>query len=90
MPLPSNSRDKKTLKVDGLSPSATITDIVTFFRNYGIEYECVRMQCYDDGTPNGKAFVTFPSERIASAALHDMNRRLLKSSYVDLSLVHAN
>ena len=85
---PSSSRERKTLRVEGLSSSATITDIVGFFRNYGVEYEFVRIQCYDDGTPNGRAFVTFPSERIALAALHDMNKRLLKNTYVDLSLVN--
>lgn len=83
-----SSREKKTLRLQGLSPSTGISDIVTFFRNYGVEYESVRIQCYDDGTPNGRAFVTFASERIASAALHDMNRRLLKNSYVELAPVN--
>lgn len=83
-----SSREKKTLRLQGLSPSTGISDIVTFFRNYGVEYEGVRLQCHDDGSPNGRAFVTFPSERIASAALHDMNRRLLKNSYVEISPVN--
>ena len=82
----SGTRDNKnkTLRMSGMSLTTGISDVVLFFKNYGIQYEDVRIQCYDDGTPNGKAFVTFPSERIASAALHDMNRRLLKGNYVEL------
>ena len=83
----SSGREKKTVRMHGLPPTATISDIVSFFKNYGVEYESVRVQCFDDGTPNGKAFVTFPSERIAHAALHDMNRRLLKNNYIELSPV---
>ena len=74
----------KTLRMHGIHPSARISDIVSFFRNYGIEYEDVRIQCHDDGTPNGRAFVNFPSERIMSAAFHDMNRRMLKNAYIEL------
>jgi heterogeneous nuclear ribonucleoprotein F/H len=77
----------KTLRVEGMSSSTGISDVVAFFKNYGVEYENVRIQCYDDGTPNGKAFVTFPSERIASAAYHDMNQRPLKNTYIELFLV---
>lgn len=85
-PPTTSSRDSKnkTLRISGMSSSTNISDVVIFFKNYGVEYENVRIQCYDDGTPNGKAFVTFPSERIASAALHDMSQRPLKGNYIEL------
>ena len=78
------SNERRTLRIQGVPSSAKISDIVTFFRNYGVEFEDVRIQCHDDGTPNGRAFVTFPSERISSAAYHDMNRRMLKNAYIEL------
>ena len=80
-----SSNESKTLRMQGIHPSARVSDIVSFFKNYGIEYDGVRIQCHDDGTPNGRAFVTFPSERLMSAAYHDMNRRLMKNSYIELS-----
>ena len=82
-----SSTKERTLRVAGMSPSTTISDIVAFFKNYGVEYESVRVQCFEDGSPNGKAFVTFPSERLASAALHDLNRRSLKGDFVELQSV---
>lgn len=80
----SSTSEGRTLKMHGIPSSTRISDIVSFFKNYGVEYEDVRIQCHDDGTPNGRAFVTFPSERLSSAAYHDMNRRMIKSAYIEL------
>lgn len=79
-----NGGEGKTLRMHGIPTSTRISDIVSFFKNYGVEYEDVRIQCHEDGSPNGRAFVTFPSERISSAAYHDMNRRMMKSAYIEL------
>ena len=80
----SSGNEGRTLRMHGIPTSARISDIVSFFKNYGVEYEDVRIQCHDDGIPNGRAFVTFPSERISSAAYHDMNRRMMKNTYIEL------
>lgn len=80
----SGTKERRTLRMEGVSPSTGVSDVVSFFKNYGIQFENVRIQCHDDGTPNGKAFVTFPSEHIASAAFHDMNHRQLKNGYIEL------
>ncbi len=74
----------RTLRMHGIPPSARTSDIVSFFKNYGVEYEDIRVQCHDDGVPNGRAFITFPSERLSSAAYHDLNRRMMKNAYIEL------
>lgn len=74
----------KTLKMQGIPVGANPSDVVAFFKNYGIQFEDVRMQCHEDGSPNGKAFVTFPSERISQAAFHDMSGRMIRGIPIEL------
>ena len=81
---PQSPPTTKTLKMQGIPMGANPSDVVAFFKNYGVQFEDVRMQCHEDGTPNGKAFVTFPSERISQAAFHDMNGRMIRGFPVEL------
>ena len=85
--LESLSRDRKVVRMEGLPYNITIQDILAFFRGYNLEYECVRIQCRDDGSPSGKAFVTFPSEKVALMAIHGMNNKYLSGRMVELFLV---
>lgn len=85
--LESLSRDRKVVRMEGLPYNITIQDILAFFRGYNLEYECVRIQCRDDGSPSGKAFVTFPSEKVALMAVHGMNNKYLSGRMVELFLV---
>ena len=73
--------------MEGLPYNITIQDILDFFRGYNLEYECVRIQCRDDGSPSGKAFVTFASEKVALMAIHGMNNKYLSGRMVELFLV---
>jgi len=81
------TRERKVVRMEGLPYTISIQDILTFFRMYGLEYECVRIQCRDDGSPSGKAFVTFPSEKAALLAIHEMNNKYLGGRMVELFLV---
>ena len=80
-------RERKVIRMEGLPYTVSIQDILTFFRMYGLEYECVRIQCRDDGSPSGKAFVTFPSDKAALLAIHEMNNKYLGGRMVELFLV---
>lgn len=79
--------ERKIVRLEGLPYDSTLHDIVDFFRGYGVSIEHVRIQCRDDGSPSGKAFVTFPSEKFAQGAIQELNRRYIRGRYVELFLV---
>lgn len=79
--------ERKIVRLEGLPYDATLHDIVDFFRGYNVNIEHVRIQCRDDGSPSGKAFVTLPNEKFAQGALQDLNRRYIRGRYVELFLV---
>lgn len=83
----SDAHDRRVVRMEGLMYDVGIQDIMQFFRGYSVDYEHVRIQCRDDGSPSGKAFVTFPNEKMARIAVQDLNRRYLQGRYVDLILV---
>ena len=73
--------------MEGLPYEATIGDILDFFRNYNLTYENVRIQCRDDGSPSGKAFVTFLDADTAKLAARQLNKGYIGGRYVELKLV---
>ena len=80
-------QERKVLRVHGLSDSASAADVMAFFRDYGVQYEDVRLQCHDNGRPNGKGFVTFPTERLAQTAYRTLNRQYIRGNSVELFIV---
>ena len=84
---PSDGPDRKVVRMEGLTYDVNIQDVVHFFRGYSLDFEHVRIQCRDDGSPSGKAFVTFPNEKMARLAVQDLHRRYLQGRYVELFLV---
>lgn len=79
--------ERKIVRLEGLPYDATLHDIVDFFRGYNVNLEHVRIQCRDDGSPSGKAFVTLPNEKFAQSAVQELNKRYIRGRYVELFLV---
>lgn len=84
---PVSQVERKIIRMEGLPYDATLHDIVDFFRGFNVNLEHVRIQCRDDGSPSGKAFVTMPSEKFAQAAVRDLNKKYVRGRYVELFLV---
>ncbi len=80
-------REQNMIRMEGLPYNVTVQDIVAFFRGFHLDFEHVRIQCRDDGSPSGKAFVVFASERHARAAILDYNRRYIGGRFVELFLI---
>lgn len=83
----SSSPERRVLRVQGLPGSASAADVMAFFRDFSVQYEDVRLQCHEDGTPNGRAFVTFPTQRLAESAYHNLNRQYIRGHPVELLIV---
>ena len=83
------SDKRRVVRMEGLPYNVTVSDIMGFFQGYGynVTYESVRIQCRDDGSPSGKAFVAFPNGRMASVVAQDCNRKYIGGRFVDLVLV---
>jgi hypothetical protein len=79
--------ERRVVRVEGLPYHVTIPQILEFFHGYDVGYDAVRIQCRDDGSPSGKAFITFPSERHALLASQQLNKRYIGDRYVELYLV---
>ena len=86
-PEPGYGRERKSVRMEGLAYDASVGHILQFFTGYNLAYESVRIQCRDDGSPSGKAFVTFPSEKTARSAVYELNKKYLGGRYVELILV---
>lgn len=84
---PTSLVERKIVRLEGLPYDATLHDIVDFFRGFNVNLEHVRIQCRDDGSPSGKAFVTFHNEKYAQTAVRDMNRKYVRGRMVELFLV---
>lgn len=84
---PSPRVERKILRMEGLPYDTGLQDIVEFFHGYSVNIDNVRIQCRDDGSPSGKAFVTLPNEKIAMAAMQELNKRYIRGRYVDLFTV---
>lgn len=80
-------QERRLVRMEGLPYNVTVQDIFAFFRGFQLDFEHVRIQCRDDGSPSGKAFVVFPSEKHAHAAILECNRRYIGGRYVELFLV---
>lgn len=87
MGLPASQVERKIVRLEGLPYDATLHDIVDFFRGFNVNIEHVRIQCRDDGSPSGKAFVTLPNEKFAHAAVRDLNKKYVRGRFVELFLV---
>lgn len=91
LPLPgvddSLSRERRVVRMEGLPYNVTISEILAFFRGYTLDYENVRIQCREDGSQSGKAFITFPSEKHARVAVSDHNKRYIGGRFIELFLV---
>lgn len=79
--------ERKVVRIEGLPYHVTVPQILEFFHGYELTYDHVRIQCRDDGSPSGKAFITFPSERHARMATQQLNKRYIGDRYVELFLV---
>lgn len=79
--------ERKVVRVEGLPYHVTVPQILEFFHGYELSYDNVRIQCRDDGSPSGKAFITFPSERHARLSTQHLNKRYIGDRYVELFLV---
>ena len=76
--------ERKIVRMEGLPYETSLQEIVDFFRGYNINIEHVRIQCRDDGSPSGKAFVTLPNEKFAQNAVQELNKRYIRGRYVEL------
>ena len=79
--------ERRVVRIEGLPYHVTVPQILEFFNGYDLSYDNVRIQCRDDGSPSGKAFITFSSERYARMATQQLNRRYIGERYVELFLV---
>jgi RNA recognition motif-containing protein len=79
--------ERKVVRIEGLPYDVMVQEILDFFRGYHVNYENVRIQCRDDGSPSGKAFVTFPSEKLARHAIADLNRHYIRGRFVELFIL---
>lgn len=79
--------ERKVVRIEGLPYDVLVQEILEFFRGYHVNYENVRIQCRDDGSPSGKAFVTFPSEKLARHAITDLNRHYIRGRFVELFIL---
>lgn len=79
--------EHKIVRLEGLPYDATLHDIVEFFRGFNVSLEHVRIQCRDDGSPSGKAFVTMPNEKFAQTAVRDLNKKYVRGRFVELFMV---
>ena len=79
--------ERKVVRIEGLPYDVMVQEILDFFHGYHVSYENVRIQCRDDGSPSGKAFVTFPSEKFARHAISDLNRHYIRGRFVELFIL---
>lgn len=79
--------ERKVVRIEGLPYHVTVPQILEFFHGYELTYDHVRIQCRDDGSPSGKAFITLPTERHARMATQQLNKRYIGDRYVELFLV---
>ena len=82
-----SASERRVVRVEGLPYHVSVPQILDFFRGYEVGYDQVRIQCRDDGSPSGKAFVSFPSERHARLATQQLNKRYIGDRFVELFLV---
>ena len=81
------STSKGIVLMEGLPYETTVSDILDFFRNYNLTFENIRIQCRDDGSPSGKAFVSFLDNDTAKLAVRHLNKGYIGGRYVELRLV---
>lgn len=86
-PLRGRREAHAVVRLEGLPFSASVTDVVSFFQGFDVKYDDVRIQCREDGSPSGKAFVTFRSEWLAKSAIRELDRQYIMGRYVELYLV---
>ena len=84
---PSPRVERKVVRLEGLPYDASLLDVVEFFRGFNVSADNVRIQCRDDGSPSGKAFVTFITEKLAQNAVMELNKRYIRGRYIDLFVV---
>lgn len=81
------SSSKGIVLMEGLPYETTVSNILDFFHNYNLTYENIRIQCRDDGSPSGKAFVYFLDNDTAKLAVRHLNKGYIGGRYVELKLV---
>ncbi len=79
--------ERRIIRMEGLPYDTGLQDVVEFFRGFNVGIDHVRIQCRDDGSPSGKAFVTLPNEKFARNAIQELNKRYILGRYVELFLV---
>lgn len=78
---------KGIVLMEGLPYETTVSDILDFFHNYNLTFENIRIQCRDDGSPSGKAFVSFLDNDTAKLAVRHLNKGYVGGRYVELKVV---
>ena len=78
---------KGIVLMEGLPYETTVSDILDFFHNYNLTFENIRIQCRDDGSPSGKAFVSFLDNDTAKLAVRHLNKGYIGGRYVELRMV---
>ncbi|PKA60814.1 hypothetical protein AXF42_Ash006448 [Apostasia shenzhenica] len=73
----------QVLKLRGLPYSATESDIVDFFSDYGLREENVHIARRLDGKATGEAYVEFESTEVAKEAM-SKDKKTIGSRYVEL------
>ncbi len=86
-PTARSTGERKMVRMDGLPYESTVRHIMDFFAEYRLEHEQIRIQCRDDGSPSGKAFIVFSSEKFARAAVASHDKRYILGRYVEITLV---
>lgn len=81
------SPSKGIVLMEGLPYETSVSDILDFFRNYNLTFENIRIQCRDDGSPSGKAFVSFLDNDTAKLAVRQLDKGYIGGRYVELRLV---
>ena len=86
-PPPPQTQERRLVRLEGLPYETSVRHIMEFFREYHLQYEHVRIQCRDDGSPSGKAFVVFPTERHAREAVERHDKQYILGRYVEVILI---
>ena len=77
-----------TLRLTGLPTETLIYDVIDFFHGFDLKIDSIRIQCNEYGTPNGKAFVRFPSFSQAMLAIDQCKGKgLAGSRSIDMTLI---
>ena len=86
-PKPAIPQDSSTVKMSGLSPSATQEDILNFFQDYQPVVGSVKLVKYEaDGGLNGEGVIEMGTPQLARSAVDALNNRELLTKSIKLEI----